>query len=144
MSLAKAPQSFGVITVPGDRRDEDIEAFGALAARTFDRIVIREDAHLRGRARGEVAGILRWAVTGAGLPGDRITVVLDEVEAVHRAIDLADPGALVVAMVDRVSLVWESLQARAGHQPSPGSEGDHQPVASAYQSQVTLSSAASP
>lgn len=33
--------------------------------------------------------------------------------AVHAGIDLAAPGSLVVAMVDRVSLIWRILEARA-------------------------------
>ena len=38
-----APRSIGVITVPGDRRDEDARAFGLLAGQIFDEIVVRED-----------------------------------------------------------------------------------------------------
>jgi cyanophycin synthetase len=109
-----APESVGVITAPGDRRDDDLRAFGELAAKTFDRIVIREDADPRARARGEVAAILHAAVNDAGLSDERISVVHDEVAAVHAGIDLAAPGALVVILVDRVPLVWQSLEARAG------------------------------
>jgi cyanophycin synthetase len=47
-----APRSIGVITVPGDRRDEDVTAFGRLAATTFDEIIIREDIDPRGRPPG--------------------------------------------------------------------------------------------
>ncbi|MEA2525032.1 MAG: cyanophycin synthetase [Thermomicrobiales bacterium] len=111
-----APRSIGVIAIAGDRRDEDIRAFGELAGRTFDRIVIREHDDPRGRAYGEVAAILHRAVIDAGLPSDRVTVILDELEAVHAAIDLANPGDLVVALVYRVPRVWESLARRAtGH-----------------------------
>lgn len=114
-----APQSIGVIAIAGDRRDEDIQEFGELAGRVFGRIVVREHEDRRGRAEGEVAAILREAVLGAGLPPDRVTVVLDEVEAVHTAIDLASPGDLVVAMVYRIPKVWEALAKRQERHAAP-------------------------
>jgi cyanophycin synthetase len=116
-----APQSVGVIAIAGDRRDEDIRAFGALAGMTFDRVVIREHDDPRGRAPGEVAQLLHEAVLAVGLPADRVTVILDEVEAIHRAIDLAAPGDLVVALVYRIPVVWDSLmrRARAAERPVP-------------------------
>ena len=114
-----ARQSVGVVAIAGDRRDEDVRAFGELAGRTFDRVVIREHDDPRGRARGEVAQLLQEAVVAAGRPPDRITVVLDEVEAVHEAIDVAAPGDLVVALVYRIPVVWESLMQRARNAEPP-------------------------
>jgi cyanophycin synthetase len=107
-----APRSVGVIAIAGDRRDEDIREFGELAGQTFDHIVIREDDDLRGREPGEVAALLQEAVSAAGVPAERTTVVMDEVEATHAAIDLADPGDLVVSMVYRIPRVWEDLVRR--------------------------------
>ena len=108
-----APQSIGVIAIAGDRRDEDIREFGELAGRTFDHIVIREHGDLRGRMPGEVAGLLQDAAVAGGLPVTRTTVMLDEIEAIHAAIDMASPGDLVVAMVYRISQAWEALANRA-------------------------------
>jgi cyanophycin synthetase len=113
-----AHQSIGVIAIAGDRRDEDIRAFGELAARTFDRLIIREHDDPRGRERGEVAAILRDAVRAAGLPEDCVEVILDEIDAVHAAIDLANPGDLVFLLVYRISRVWDSLARRAAGQRS--------------------------
>jgi cyanophycin synthetase len=111
-----APRSIGVITVPGDRRDEDARAFGLLAGQIFDEIVVREDENPRGRARGEMAALLRQAALDAGLPEDRIHTVTDEVAAAHAGVDLAAPGDLVVVLVDRVTLVWEALAQRTAHE----------------------------
>jgi hypothetical protein len=52
-------------------------------------------------------------VLDAGLPAERVHVVLDELAAAHAAIDRAAPGDLVVIFVDRVKLLWESLKERA-------------------------------
>ena len=111
------PRSIGVITVPGDRRDVDARDFAALAARTFDEVVIREDDNTRGRERGAMAQLLRAAVLDAGLPPQRVHVVLDEVASAHAAVDLAAPGDLVVVLVDRVTLVWDALRGRAAGTP---------------------------
>ena len=113
----EARQSLGVVAIAGDRRDEDIRAIGELAGRIFDRVVIREHDDPRGRQRGEVAQILRAAAIVGGLPAERTTIVLDEVEAVHAAIDIAVPGDLVMALVDRIPVVWESLLQRARDSP---------------------------
>jgi cyanophycin synthetase len=113
VTRTEAPRSIGVVTVPGDRRDEDARAFGLLAGKIFDEVVVREDENPRGRARGEMAALLHQAVLDAGLPEDRIHTVTDEVAAALAGVDLAAPGDLVVVLVDRVTLVWEALAQRA-------------------------------
>jgi cyanophycin synthetase len=121
-----APRSIGVVTVPGDRRDEDVRTFGLLAGQIFDGVVVREDENPRGRARGEIAALLRQAVLDAGLPTKRVHTVTDEVAAAHAGVDLAAPGDLVVVLVDRVPLVWEALAQRAEQdtsQPVPAANG---------------------
>jgi cyanophycin synthetase len=121
-----APRSIGVITVPGDRRDEDARAFGLLAGAIFDEVVVREDGNLRGRAPGQMAALLRQAVLDAGVPQDRVHIVTDEVASAHAGVDLATPGDLVVVLVDGVTLVWEALANRAeqeARRPAGGSNG---------------------
>ena len=102
-----------MIAIAGDRRDEDIREFGELAGRTFDHIVIREHDDLRGRMPGEVAGMLQEAAVAGGLPITNTTIVLDEIAAIHRAIDMASPGDLVVAMAYRIPQAWGALADRA-------------------------------
>ncbi len=108
-----APRSVGMIAIPGDRRDEDARAFGDLAARTFDRIVIWEESKLRGRKAGEMPGLLRDAALQAGLPADCVSVVPDEMEAAVTAVQLGRPGDLVVVLVGRVEMAWDVLQQHA-------------------------------
>jgi cyanophycin synthetase len=119
VKLTDAPRKIGVITVPGDRRDADARDFGLLAGQIFDEVVVREDESTRGRPRGQMADLLRLAVHDAGLPDDHVHTVLDEIESVLSAIDLADPGDLVVALVDRVPVVWDALQKRSARSSAP-------------------------
>jgi cyanophycin synthetase len=122
-----APHSIGIIGMAGDRREEDFRAFGELAGRTFDRIVIREHDDLRGREPGEVARILESAVRAAGKEPDRIKVVLDEEAAIRTGIEWAEPGDLVVALVYRVERAWEIVLAMNAD-PASGSADHHSEV----------------
>ena len=107
-----AAHAIGMIAMPGDRLDSDIMAFGDLAARTFDRIVIREDVNRRGRADGEIAEILRQSARDAGMADDHICIVLEEIEAVNAAIELAERDDLVVLLVDKPAAAWRELEKR--------------------------------
>ena len=106
----KAESTVAVVSMPGDRSDGDMEAFGKLAGQTFDQIVIREDDNTRGRRSGEIAERLgNAAVAGGGIDAANITVILDELEAVKVAVDMANKTDLVVLMVDKPAQVWELL-----------------------------------
>ncbi|HEX2282703.1 MAG TPA: hypothetical protein VHG52_13175, partial [Thermomicrobiales bacterium] len=104
-----------VIRMPGDRRNEDIEAFGRLAAETFDELVIRE-GKTRGRRPGEVPELLRAGALAGGLAPDNVSIILDERRAVTWAIERGGPGDLVVLMADegRVSWLWEQVARGTG------------------------------
>jgi cyanophycin synthetase len=108
-------RTIGMIAIPGDRRNEDIHRFGKIAATMFDEIVIREDSNPRGRERGEVASLLRQTLTDSGFAPDRITVVLDEIEAAHATMDRAHHEDLVVLLVDKPAEVWETVVERSTH-----------------------------
>ena len=90
-----ACRRLGVITAPGDRRDDDIRAVGRLCAR-LDRVVLKEDADLRGRAPGEIARLLTEGLVSAGMDPTMIRVASDEPAAVDIAIDARSEGDLVV------------------------------------------------
>jgi cyanophycin synthetase len=104
-----ATRRIGVIAIPGDRQNQDIDAFGKLAASLFDELIIREDTNTRGRQRGEVAGMLRSAAIEGGLQESRITTVLDEVEAVREAVKRSTKDEFVVMMIDKPAVIWEEL-----------------------------------
>jgi cyanophycin synthetase len=106
----------GVIAVPGDRRDQDMIEMGEIASDHFDRVIVREDANLRGRDPGESANLVASGVEArmkAGKGRARVAeVVTDEIEAVQRALSGANDGDLVVLCVDRLDEVWELLEPR--------------------------------
>jgi cyanophycin synthetase len=104
-----APRSVAMITVPGDRRDDDVRAFGDLAARSFDELVIYDNNSLRGRAPREIPEMLRQIAIDAGMPAERITIVLKELDAAWAAVEHAAPGELALLFVDKPAKIWESL-----------------------------------
>ncbi|HEY7600335.1 MAG TPA: hypothetical protein VH741_10445, partial [Candidatus Limnocylindrales bacterium] len=110
-------RAIGVIGIPGDRRDADMREYGRLAAQAFDEILVREDANLRGRAPGETAAIVLEGVTRAQADGGRTRAaraVLNELEAAMAAIDVAQPGDLVMMCVDDAATVYRSVMAAGG------------------------------
>jgi cyanophycin synthetase len=105
----ESDRTVAVISMPGDRSDDDMKAFGDLAGKTFNQIVIREDDNTRGRKSGEIADILATSATEGGLDAENVSIVLDEMEAVQKALELSGKTDLVVLMVDKPAQVWEML-----------------------------------
>ncbi len=100
----------GVISAPGDRRDEDILDLARAAARGFDLLLVREDDNLRGRRPGEVGALLRQGLQAAGFPADRIAdQIFAEEDAVQRALETARPGDLVVIFGDKLDRCWQQI-----------------------------------
>ncbi|HEV2883042.1 MAG TPA: cyanophycin synthetase [Pyrinomonadaceae bacterium] len=97
-----------ILGVPGDRDDSLIEESGRIAARGFHRIIIKEDKDLRGRRKGEVAGLLCRTVN-AESPGRECLTVLDEVEAFSDELREMKQGDVVVVFYDKLEPVLEVL-----------------------------------
>jgi cyanophycin synthetase len=104
----------GMIATAGDRRDQDLHDLGAVAARFFDVLVIREDQRLRGRRSGEAAALIlegaRAAQTAGAARVRQIETVLDEVTAVRHCVARANPGDIVVLCVDQHAKVVAELE----------------------------------
>jgi cyanophycin synthetase len=107
-----------VVATAGDRRDEDMKELGRVAAKYFDEVIVREDVHSRGRERGETADLIvdgvREQIGHDGVRAGSVDVVLDEMEAVRRALDRSRPGDLVVLCVDYATEVFKELERRSG------------------------------
>jgi cyanophycin synthetase len=114
----RSGRAIGVIGVPGDRRDEDMRDYGALAAGAFDEIIVREDRNLRGRATAETAAHVLDGIRRARAAGARTTradKILDELTAARAALRRASPGDLLVMCVDDAIAVYKETMAAAGH-----------------------------
>ncbi len=108
----KPRRKIGVVSAPGDRRDADIQELAVVAANTFDWIIVREDDDLRGRERGEVAALIAETIkrTKPSLP---MSVILDEMESVSEALQMARAGDTVVLFIDSVDEVIEQVKLAA-------------------------------
>jgi cyanophycin synthetase len=100
----------GVVSVPGDRRDDDIRELGRIAATVFDDLVFRERPDGRGRTAGGVIALLFEGAIAAGMREQRILRVMDEHDAVQTALELARPNDLVVISPTEVTASWNQIQ----------------------------------
>lgn len=110
-----------VLSAPGDRRDEDIAAIAEVAARAgFDHYVCRRDDPLRGRGEDEVPRMLVAGLRAHGIPADRITLIVDEQQAIDAALRMAQPGDLLLVFADALARGWKQIvNFRAGGAPAP-------------------------
>jgi cyanophycin synthetase len=104
-------QRLGVVGGPGDRRDEDLIELGEIAARIFDRIIVKEDDDKRGRADGEVADLILKGIVQTN-PNVRVETILSEVQALETALNEVERGGLVVIFPESVSRAIEIIQKR--------------------------------
>ncbi len=99
-----------VLSAPGDRRDADIEAIGAVsAAGNFDHYIVRRDDALRGRGPDEVPRLLRDALMSRGIAADRVTMIIDEQDAIEAALRMARAGDLVLIFADALARGWKQI-----------------------------------
>lgn len=100
-----------VISGAGDRRDEDIRQQTRILGDIFDEAVLYQDQCQRGRADGEVLGLLR-----EGLRGAKRTAKFEEIRGEFAAIDAAlarlQPGDLCLVLVDQVDEALGYIAAR--------------------------------
>jgi UDP-N-acetylmuramyl tripeptide synthase len=104
----------------GDRDDGALRdlARAALALRP-DRVVAKEmDAYLRGRAPGEVSGIIADELRRAGLAEQAIGVASGEVVGVRAALEWARPGDLLVLALHQDRQGVEELLRGLGWRPA--------------------------
>ena len=106
----------GVIGGAGDRRDEDLVELGILSATFFDEVIIKEDDDLRDRPWGEAADLISQGIDRALAAPEALavkyTIVLNEVEAIERALDNAPDNALVVILPEKIGRAIELIKLR--------------------------------
>jgi len=123
--VARMPggRRIGVVTMPGDRRDEDLRELGELVA-VLDYVVVKEaEQYRRGRPPGEVSRLIGEGLERGGLGADRRETVEFEDAALVRAMDLMEPGDLVVILADDVPAVLAQLAPLVSSNGAPPTGG---------------------
>lgn len=107
-----------VISGAGDRRDNDIRDQTIILGHAFDDVLLYQDAAQRGRADGEVMGLLREGLVGASR-----TTHIEEIHGEFLAIDTAlarlEPGDLCLILVDQVQEALAHLAERVKETGAP-------------------------
>ena len=89
----------GIIAGIGDRREEDNNEMGSIAAEMFDEIIIRQDKRLRGKTEEELIKMLEDGIKMKD-PNKKITIIPSEKEAITFAVKNAVKGSLIVLSSD--------------------------------------------
>ncbi|MEI8296791.1 MAG: Mur ligase family protein [Pseudomonadota bacterium] len=104
----------------GNRLDDDIRALAQVAAAFRPALVVlkEDEAHLRGRALGEIPRLLRAELLRLGLPDAALPMCSTELEAARCALGWAKPGDVLALPVHSVLareavLAMLPLEARA-------------------------------
>jgi len=95
----EATKKVGIIAGLGDRRIEDNNEVGAIAAEMYDEVIIRQDKHLRGKSEEELIKMLSDGIKQTD-PNKKITIIPSEKEAITYAIRSAIKGSLIVLSSD--------------------------------------------
>lgn len=102
----------GVIGMPGDRKDDTIISVAKKCSLMFDQIIIKEDEDLRGRKSGEVADIMYRALIQEGYDKNKISIILNESEAIQYAIEFCGEKSINV-FHPTIAVFYENLEKAA-------------------------------
>jgi cyanophycin synthetase len=126
-----------VLAGPGDRRDEDLVAIANAVAGRFDHYICRRDDSLRERAPDEVPRIQAKALRAAGVAEQAISVIPDEQDAIAAALNMGQPGDLLLIFADALVRSWKQITkfrpagAAPVSAPVPTASAEHSTLASA-------------
>ncbi|MBC8753052.1 cyanophycin synthetase [Kordia sp. YSTF-M3] len=97
----EASVKVGIIAGIGDRRIEDNNEMGGVAAEMFDEIIIRQDKRLRGKTEEELIKMLNDGIKMKD-PNKKTTIIPSEREAILHAVKNIKPNGLIVLCSDVV------------------------------------------
>jgi cyanophycin synthetase len=95
----EATVKVGIIAGIGDRRVEDNNEMGSIAAEMFDEIIIRQDKRLRGKTEQELIKMLDDGIKMID-PNKKTTIIPSEREAILYAVRNAVKGSLIILSSD--------------------------------------------
>ena len=99
----------GIIAGVGDRREEDTNLMGSIAAEMFDEIIIRQDKNLRGKTEQELIKMLDNGIKMVD-PNKKTTIIPSEKEAITYAVKNAVKGSLIILCSDVIPDALELVQ----------------------------------
>ncbi|MBT8268905.1 MAG: cyanophycin synthetase [Flavobacteriaceae bacterium] len=106
----------GIIAGIGDRRIEDNNEMGSIAAEMFDEVIIRQDKHLRGKSEDELIKMLDDGIKMKD-PNKKTIIIPSEREAINYAVKNARQGSLIIlcsdVVPDALELVTELKEKEA-------------------------------
>jgi cyanophycin synthetase len=100
---------FGMVSIPGDRRDCDLIEMGVLAAGIFDQIMFREAPDGRGRTAGSINALMSQGALSTGMAAADVHRLVDEEAATDACLAHARPGDMVVLMPTDVDGIWRRV-----------------------------------
>jgi len=105
----EATVKVGIIAGVGDRREEDTNQIGSIAAQMFDEIIIRQDKRLRGRTEQELIKMLDDGIKMVD-KNKKTTIIPSEKEAITYAVKNAIKGSLIILCSDVIPDALELVQ----------------------------------
>lgn len=111
-----AARRIGIITAPGDRRDEDLRNVGRLSAK-LDRVIVREDKYRRGREPGEISQLIIEGLKENGMTDSQIEIIYPETEGLAHALSQMEDNDLVFVLADDVPAVLTQLDRLSADRP---------------------------
>lgn len=91
----------GIIAGIGDRRTEDNNEIGRIAAEMFDEIIIRQDKNLRGKSESELIAMIVDGIHSVD-KNKPLKIIPSEKEAIDYAIENVKEGSLIILCSDVV------------------------------------------
>jgi cyanophycin synthetase len=110
-----AGQIVGVVSVPGDRRDRDLQDIGEVCAAGFDTVVIYESEN-RGRPQGATAMLIAEGARRVMPEAGRLYCQLDVHEAIRFGLKCCSPGdVLVLGCASSLSELIDAIRPSRPH-----------------------------
>lgn len=108
MSRISANVKVGVISLPGDRRDEDLRKIGSYAAEIFDEIIIKHDNDNRTKNNQQITDLLMEGIREAN-KGVKTLVISKESEAVKYALNNVKEDSFIFVCANEVTKVIDQV-----------------------------------
>ena len=98
-----------IVSMPGDRRDEDVFEAAQILAGHFDHYILKADDNRRKRGTDEIPKLLEQGLLQHGVAADTITIIPSEVEALEHGLNMATEGDLLMVFGDDSVRCWKQI-----------------------------------